>query len=94
MTGEVLLNQEDYRVLRIEAREAMHRVGIYSNPGFTNENIINGLANAIGEQYETSCDVEHPDFSGEFFRDSLGELLGLEIPPRVEDVVAKLREIE
>lgn len=91
MAGEVLLNDYDYSTLRIESREALHKLGIPSNPGFTNRNIIDGLAKATGKAHSFPEEEEWTEYSGELFRDSLGELLGLEVPPAVGDVIAGLR---
>ena len=91
MAGEVLLNDYDHSTLRIESREALHKLGIPSNPGLTNRNIIDGLARAIGKAHSFPEGGEWTEYSGELFRDSLGELLGLEVPPAVGDVVIGLR---
>ena len=93
MTGNVLLNDYDYTTLRIESREALHRVGIPSNPGFTNRNILDGLSRALGLPHSLPEEGEWSEYSGELFRDSLGELLGIELPPSTEDLVTGLRDI-
>ena len=93
MEGKVLLDSDDFITLRIESREALHRLGVASNPGFTNANIIEGLARALGSEVTMPDEMEHFEFSGEMFRDSLGEILGLEIPPLVDELVVKLKEV-
>ncbi len=93
MSNEVLLSSKDYLKLRSESREALNKLGVPSNPGFTNEDILNGLAKALETSFELGEVDEVSDFSGEFFRDGLGEILGLEIPPAIEDVVVSLRSI-
>jgi len=93
MSREILLSDEDYRALRVESREALHRAGIASNPGFTNGNIIDGLARALGVPVTIPETMEQSEYSGEFFRDTLGEVLGLELPPSVVDVINGLRSI-
>lgn len=87
----VLLSQENYLRLRQQSREALFRLGITSNPSFTDENIVNGIRRAIGLT-EISYDkgVEESEFSGEYFRDALGEILGLDLPPQPSDVLLML----
>ncbi len=93
MIGNVLLDDNDYTTLRIESREALNRLGVPSNPGFTNRNIVDGLAHALGLVSNFPEDGERAEDSGEIFRDSLGEILGLELPPSIEDVVNGLYSI-
>lgn len=93
MSGNVLLDDYDYTTLRIESREALHRVGIASNPGFTNRNILDGLSRALGLEHSFPDEGEWSEYSGELFRDSLGEILGIELPPSMEDLVSGLRSI-
>jgi hypothetical protein len=63
MAQDVLLSDNDYSTLRIESREALWRLGIPSNPGLTNGNIINSLANALGVEAELTDDMEYSEFS-------------------------------
>lgn len=93
MAGEVLIGNDDYRELRVESRETLRKLGIASNPGFTNRNIVEGLANTLGREESFPDDIESSEYSGELFRDSLGELLGLEVPPAVGDVITGLRAL-
>ncbi len=93
MAGEVLLSYNDLTTLRIESREALARLGISSNPGFTNRNIIDGLSRAIGVGSEFPENMEWSEYSGEIFRDCLGEILGLELPPSASEVVDGLRRV-
>jgi hypothetical protein len=93
MSENVLLNDHDYRTLRIESREALHRLGVPSNLGFTNRNIVDGLSSALGLTHNFPEDGEWSEYSGELLRDSIGELLGLELPPSAEDIVAGLRRV-
>lgn len=87
----VLLDTPAYVKLRQEAREALYRLGTPSNPGFSDENIVNGLRRAIGiSEVQYDHDVEWTEFSGEYFRDALGEIFGLDIPPRPSDVLLML----
>lgn len=91
MTGKVILEQSEYSVMRIESREALNRLGIESNPGFTNSNIVQGLSDALGVEVGLIDELDQGDFTGEMFRDSLGEILGLELPPSTSEVVCGLR---
>ncbi len=93
MTGEVLLHQEEYSILRRESREALHRLGTPSNPGFTNTNIVESLGGVLGYSREIPEEIDTSEYSGEIFRDSLGEILGLELPPLVSEVVSGLRSL-
>jgi hypothetical protein len=95
MTEVILLDDKDYSTLRRESREALHKLGIPSNPGFTNHNIISGLANALGLPSDFPEEGDISEYSGAIFRDSLGELLGLEIPPPATiDIVRSLRNVD
>ena len=91
MTKEVLLDTSDYAALRFESRGALRKLGVQSNPGFTNRNIIEGLAHAMGKECDFPDEGDISDYSGEIFRDSLGELLGLDVPPMISEVVTGLR---
>jgi hypothetical protein len=93
MGENVLLADHDYATLRIEAREALWRLGVPSNPGFTNRDILSGLASALGRAFEYPETVEWTEYSGELFRDSLGELVGLDIPPAIPSLVDNLRNV-
>ncbi len=93
MTGNVLLSDHDYLKLRVESRQALYELGVSSNPGFTDRNIINGLSRALGIPSNFPETADWSEYSGELFRDSLGEILGLEVPPRIDDVVTGLRNI-
>lgn len=89
----VLLSIEDYVRLRGESREALYRLGIRSNPGFTDKNILDGLSCALGKEGSFTEADEWSEYSGEFFRDSLGEIFNLDIPPSVEKIVTHLRNL-
>ena len=90
----VQLTPEHYLRLRQESREALYRLGTPSNPGFTDENIVNGLRRAIGlTEVIYEHEVETTEFGGEYFRDSLGEILGLDLPPRTSDLLLMLSGI-
>lgn len=87
----LVVDNYTYLRLRNEAREALYRLGTPSNPGFSDENIVNGLRRAIGiGEVQYDHDVEWTEFSGEYFRDALGEIFGLDIPPRPSDVLLML----
>lgn len=90
-SAPTLLSTENYLSLRQESREALLRLGITSNPGFTDENIVNGIRRAIGLT-EVSYDdgIENGEYGGEYFRDALGEIFGLDLPPRPSDVLLML----
>lgn len=81
--------------MRVEARETLGRFGIGSNPGFTDDNIIKRLGSALKTNLEEVVDtgVENSEYAGEIFRDSLGELLGLEILTTCDDVVESLKKL-
>jgi len=89
MTGSVLLNPEDYRKLRVESRQALHILGISSNPGFSDKDIIDGISGALGKTSAYSEASGPQEFSGEYFRDCLGEILGLELPPDVDEIITR-----
>lgn len=93
MCNKILLNDQNYVELRVESRQALYKLGTPSNPGFTDGNILDGLARALGVEITFSQDMEGSKYSGEFFRDSLGVILGLELPPDTEDVIKSLRSI-
>ena len=93
MSENILLNDSDYRKLRTESREALRRLGLASNPSFTNRNIFDGLADALGVVADFPEEADLSEYSGEMFRDSLGEILGLELPVEVDDVVFGLSNI-
>ncbi len=93
MTEKVLISNQDYLRLRYESRETLARLGIRSNPAWSNSNILTKLIESTGAQCQVLPEVDDPLFYGEMFRDSLGELLGLELPPRSEDVINDLRAI-
>lgn len=91
MANSVLLADGDYPRLRNESREALRRLGIPSNIGFSDTNILDGLTRALGIEGHSMEEGEWLDYAGEVFRDALGEVLGLELPPATEDVVRGLR---
>ncbi len=93
MNVNVLLDFNDYKTLRHETRQALHFLNIASNPGFSDQNIIDGLAGALNIPSPYPEELSHPEFSGEIFRDSLGVILGLDLPPQVEDVIHKLHSV-
>ncbi len=70
---------EEYVSLRVLSREVLASVGIMSNIGFTDHNILQSLSSHLG-----AVDVEpydqHHEHAEELFRDKLAALLGIEVP--------------
>lgn len=89
---DVLIETDEYLRMRRSSRSMLNRQGIYSNPAWTDENILSAIVSRleIPDEVFESVPVGQEDFSGEFFRDNLGSLLGLELPISSNDVCAKL----
>ncbi len=85
------MNSEELALLRNESREALSRLGVDSNPFFTNGNIISGLIRALDLPFDRTHEQEAVESSGEVFRDRLGQALGLEVPISTDDVLYRLR---
>jgi hypothetical protein len=93
MSNKILLNAEAYMILRRDSRDALGRIGIGSNPLFTDYNIFTGLSEKLGVETPEMYD-ESSEYRPEMFRDSLACILGLEIPVNVSDIRDRLSKIQ
>ncbi len=85
MEAKILVPDEAYKMLRRDSREALVRLGIGSNPGFTDHNILSRLGDRLGTEIPEPYD-EWSEYAGEMFRDSLATVLGIELPASVMEV--------
>ena len=92
MSNEVLISGEGYLLLRQDSREALGRLGVGSNPCFTDHNILTRLSQQLGRDVPEEYD-EQTEYAGEFFRDNLATILGLELPVCVADVRVTLNKV-
>lgn len=70
---------EEYVSLRVLSREVLGSIGVASNIGFTDHNILQLLGDHLGAEEIEPYD-QHHERAEELFRDKLAVLLGLELP--------------
>jgi hypothetical protein len=70
---------EEYVSLRVLSREVLASVGIMSNIGFTDHNILQSLSSHLGAEDVELYD-QHHERAEELFRRKLAALLGIEVP--------------
>ena len=91
-TEVTFLTDKDYLNLRQLASSALGRVGIGSNLGFTDHNILSGLSDRLGQPEPNRYD-EWSLLSADLFKDSLANVLGLELPTTVDEVTSALQSM-
>lgn len=88
MVSEALLPLEDYALVRIAARNMLARVGILSNPGYSDKNILD----ALREVADLERLAEYDESTGDVGRRFMGEVaatlghLGVEVPEPVTPI--------
>jgi len=87
------LTSEEYLFLRIEARQALVNIGVRSNPGFTDYNIISALRSK-NDLPPLEPQDEWSDDTPARFQNGLAEYLGLERPFTVGDIAIGLRSLK
>lgn len=82
----------DYVALRSSSRAALGRLGVATNVGFTDHDILQAMSRHTGQPYPGYYE-EFDVAAGEKFRDGLAVVLGVELPTTAPAVVAALTQI-
>lgn len=85
MEAKILVPDEAYKVLHRDSREALFRLGVSSNPAFTDHNILTSLSGELGVEVPEPYDG-WSEYSKEIFRDNLASILGIELPASISEI--------
>ena len=90
MEDKILVDDEAYLILRRDSREALGRLGIDSNPAFTDNDILSRLSGILGREELPEQYDEWSEYSAEMFRDNLASILGIELPASIVEIRSNL----
>lgn len=93
MEASPFLSDDDYLELRRAARQALRGLGIPSNPGFTDHNIISSLREKRNLPPIDAWDEGPDDGAPERFRDEIAECVALEAPFTLGEIAIGLETI-